>query len=191
MKKLLFAALLAGVFGFQAVAQESMIEKDDKIVNIGIGLGSIYYIGSYYKTAIPPLSISFEKAIIDGIAEKGVIGVGGYAGISSYKWEYPYTYFGTTWGYKYTNFIIGARGSFHYPLVEKLDTYTGLTIGFNIASTKEYGTVDPNYVNRDSHGGLVYAWYAGGRYYFSEKFAAMAEIGYGITYLNLGLAFKL
>ena len=31
-------------------------------------------------------------------------------------------------------FIIGVRGSFHYPLVDKLDTYTGLALGYDISN---------------------------------------------------------
>ena len=56
-------------------AQESTFNLDDKVVNIGIGLGSTYGFGLYNSTVIPPLSISLEKGILDEILEKGVIGV--------------------------------------------------------------------------------------------------------------------
>ncbi|NLF44178.1 MAG: hypothetical protein GX587_15915 [Bacteroidales bacterium] len=191
MKKFFLLSLFVAACSLQLAAQEPTFVKGDKVVNLGIGFGSILYSGTYYSTVIPPVSASFEMGIADGIAEKGSIGVGGYLGISSYKWEYPYYYQGATWGYKYTNFILGARGVFHYPLVEKLDTYTGLMLGFNISTTKEFGTIDPLYTNNDSYGGLAYAWYVGGRYYFTESLAGMLELGYGISYLNLGVAFKL
>ncbi|MCB9024666.1 MAG: hypothetical protein H6542_08910 [Lentimicrobiaceae bacterium] len=92
---------------------------------------------------------------------------------------------------QHVNLIIGARGSFHYPLIDKLDTYTGLMIGMNIVSAKETGDIDPLYNYSASSSGVIWSWYAGGRYYFSDKFAAMAEIGYGIAWLNLGVALKL
>ena len=41
-----------------------------------------------------------------------------------------------------------------------------------------------------SSSGLSIAWFAGARYYFSDNFAVMAEIGYGVAYLNLGIALK-
>jgi hypothetical protein len=33
--------------------------------------------------------------------------------------------------------------------------------------------------------------YAGGRYNFSEKFALYGEVGYGVSYLTLGISYKL
>jgi len=30
---------------------------------------------------------------------------------------------------------LGAKGNFHYPLVEKLDTYTGILLGYNVVSS--------------------------------------------------------
>ncbi len=183
MKKIL-ALMILGLFSLHfANAQENEFVVGDKVVNLGIGLGSTLYSGSFYKSSVPPVSISFEKGIMDGVLEKGVIGVGGYLGYSSYKYEY------LGWGWKYSNIILGARGVFHYPLVDKLDTYAGLLGGYRIVSTKEFGTtigVDPS-----SGGGLVLSGYIGGRYYFSDKFAAMAELGYGIAYLNLGIAIML
>ncbi len=183
MKKILALMLLCFLSVPFISAQENEFVVGDKVVNIGIGLGSTLYSGSYYKSSVPPISISFEKGIIDGVLDKGVIGIGGYLGYSSYKYEY----YG--WGWKYSNLILGARGSFHYPLVDKLDTYAGILLGYNIATSKEFGTtvgIDPY-----SGGGLVLSGYVGGRYYFNEKFAAMAELGYGISYLNLGIAIKL
>ena len=110
MKKLIALALVA-IFSMPLLrAQESMFNLGDKIVNLGIGIGSVYGGGLYGNTTVPPLSISFEQGIVDNILEKGVIGVGAYLGYTSYKWHYVYS----TWdyGWKYTNIVIGARGSF-------------------------------------------------------------------------------
>jgi len=183
MKKLTLSILGAILFIAGISAQESTFVKGDKVLNVGIGLGNALYVGSYYHMQVPPLSASLEIGVKDGIAEKGSIGVGGYLGYSSYKWDY------SGWGYKYSNFIIGARGAFHYPLVNKLDTYVGLLIGVNIVSSKEFGTpIGYNY--NASSTGLAWSGFLGGRYYFTPKFAVMAELGYGITYLNLGVALK-
>ncbi|MEI6049148.1 MAG: hypothetical protein WCS03_09650 [Bacteroidota bacterium] len=179
MKKILIL-LLVVVFSLpQLVAQESTFVKGDKVLNLGLGLGSIYYSGLGYKSQIPPVSASFEVGIVDNILEKGVIGVGGYFGYSSYKYS-------SDW--KTSNLIIGARGNFHYPLVNKLDTYTGLMIGYNVVSNSSLGAYSGIYSGSASR--IVSAWFVGGRYYFSENFAVMAELGYGVTYLNLGVALK-
>jgi hypothetical protein len=184
MKKLLLVLLVAGLSMTQLLAQESTFNQGDKVLNLGIGIGSTFYSGTGYKAGIPPISASLEFGVKDGVLDKGTIGIGGYLGYSSHKWEY------SGWGWKYTNIILGVRGVFHYPLVNKLDTYTGLLLGYNIATSKEFGTAVFGYNYSASSGGVAYAWFVGGRYYFSDSFAVMAELGYGITYLNLGVALK-
>jgi len=166
-------------------AQESTFNLGDQVVNIGIGLGSHYAFSSYYSTTVPPISLSYEKAIVDEIIEKGVIGVGAYAGYRAYK----YTYYLSDYGWKYTDIIIGARGNFHYPFVDKLDTYLGVLLGYRITISKSWGPWGAD-TDPDS-GGIAFAGYLGARYYFSEKFAAFAELGYGISYLTLGISLKL
>ena len=178
MKKF-WILLVVVAFSFtQLFAQEPTFVKSDRVLNLGIGLGASYY-ASYYSSQTPALSASFEVGIVDNILEKGVIGVGGYVGFSSSKYA-------NYW--KTSNFIIGARGSFHYPLVDKLDTYTGLLLGYNIASTKYYDPYLGGFNASSSR--LASAWFIGGRYYFSDAFAVMAEFGYGISYLTLGVSLK-
>ena len=184
MNKLLLVLFVAVFSLTQLLAQESTFKQGDKVLNLGIGFGSTFYSGTGYKAGIPPISASLEFGVKDGVLDKGSIGIGGYLGYSSHKWEY------NNWGWKYTNIIIGVRGVFHYPLVDKLDTYTGLLLGYNIASSKEFGTAIYGYNYSASSGGVAYSWFVGGRYYFSDKFAGMLELGYGITYLNLGVALK-
>jgi hypothetical protein len=184
MKKLLLALLVAVFSLSQLLAQESTFKQGDKVVNLGIGFGSTLYTGSYYTNSVPPLSASLEVGVKDGVLDKGSIGIGGMVAYSASKWEY------SGWGWKYSNFIIGARGAFHYPLLNKLDTYTGIVLGYNIATSKEFGNAIVGYNYSASSGGIVASWFVGGRYYFSNNFGAMAEIGYGITYLKLGVALK-
>jgi hypothetical protein len=177
MKKLLLVLLVAIFSLTQLVAQESTFKKGDKVVNLGIGFGSTYY-SAFYTSRTPALSVSFETDVKDGILDKGSIGVGGYLGYSSASYS----------GYwKTTNIVIGARGAFHYPLVNKLDTYTGLLLGYNIYHFKyESGFLG----SAGTSSGLLLAWFAGARYYFTDKFGVMAEIGYGISYFNIGVNFK-
>lgn len=184
MKKFL---ITLSIFVFSTVflfSQESVFNVGDKVVNLGLGIGSTYYTGIYYKSTFPPLSVSFEKGIVGEVLEKGTIGIGGYLGYSGYKYDYSGS------GWKYSNIILGARGAFHYPLLEKLDTYTGILLGYNIVSSKMFGTdTGLDYKASGSH--VTWSWFVGGRYYFSEKLAGMLELGYGITYLNIGIALKL
>jgi len=42
-----------------------------------------------------------------------------------------------------------------------------------------------------SNSSMAFAFYLGGRYYINDKFGVMAELGYGIAYLNIGVALRL
>ncbi|NVO18790.1 MAG: hypothetical protein HXX13_03770 [Bacteroidetes bacterium] len=184
--KILFLATVFAFGFFSANAQA--IQKGDKVLNLGIGLGSALYSGSYYKSSVPPISASLEAVIKDGFwGGKFALGLGGYLGYSSFKSTYDYG--GGTYGWKYSNIIIGPRGYLHYSFMDKLDTYAGLMIGYWIATNKEYGTIGSGY-SAGSYGGLITSEFIGARYFFNDKFAGMAEIGAGISYLNLGVAVK-
>ena len=182
MKRLALFIVVVALTMTQLLAQESTFKKGDKVLNLGIGFGG-RYMGSGMTTSVPPISASFEVGVKDGVLEKGSIGVGGMLAYSSHKYEY------LGWGWKYTSIVIGARGTFHYPLVNKLDTYTGLLIGYDISTATEFGT-STGYPYDNSYGGLTYAWFVGARYYFSDSFAACGELGVGVTILNIGVALK-
>jgi len=138
---------------------------------------------------MPPVSASLEIGLLDDLldVENLNLGVGGYLGFASSKQEWISPTIGK-YGFEYTYFIIGARAALHYPIVDKLDTYTGLMLGANIVSSKAYGT--PSGWQSAAGSGVAYSWFVGGRYYFSNNIALMAELGYGIAYLNIGVAIK-
>lgn len=165
---------------------QNTFNKGDKVVNLGVGLGNTLYIGSGYSSKTPPISATFEMGVKDELFdEKSSLGIGGYLGYSGATWEY------LGWGWKYSNVIIGIRGVGHYQLWERFDTYSGILLGYDIVTTKEIGTI-PGYTNYNkSTSGLAWSWFVGGRYYFTEKFSGMLELGYGIAYLNLGVSMKL
>jgi hypothetical protein len=183
MKKLFMLLVVVAFFMSQLVAQTPTFNKGDKVLNLGIiGLGSSTYSGFNLSYL---LSTSFEVGIIDNILKKACIGVGGFLGYSTYKNNYYLS------DYRYSNLIIGGRGTFHYPLVNKLDTYAGLMLGYDIGSYHYLGSGSaPNY--DPSLGGFVSILNAGARYYFSKNFAAMSELGlgYGSVYLSFGGALK-
>jgi len=179
MKKILVLLVVACFSLTQLLAQDPTFNKGDKVANIGLGIGTSLYTGGGYSGVVPPLSASLEVGVVDNIIEKGVIGIGGYLGYASYKW---------TNYYKYSNIIIGPRANFHYPFVDNLDIYAGLMIGYNIVSSNWIGTGTEIFDN--TSGGIVSSFFIGGRYYFSESLAGMLELGYGVAYLNIGIALK-
>lgn len=158
----------------------------DKVVNLGLGLGSTLYTGSYYASRVPPVSASFEVGVKDELFdEKSSLGVGGYLGYTGAKWE------NQGWGWNYSSIIVGGRAALHYQLIDNLDSYTGLMLGYNVVSSKSFGS-NGSWGNYSAVGsGITYSWFLGGRYYFTDNVAGLLELGYGVSYLNIGVAFKL
>jgi hypothetical protein len=182
MKKILILLTVVLFAASQLMAQDPSFQKGDNVINLGIGLGSTMYHGHGYKMAVPPISASYEFCIVDGIAKKGAVGIAPYIGFSSYKWKYE------DWGWRYTNIVLGARGAFHYPFVDKLDTYAGIMLGYDIITWKEIGDAGDN--TADTPGAFVHSEFIGARYYFANNFAAFAELGYGISWFTIGISFK-
>jgi hypothetical protein len=183
IRVLLFATLLT--FGFLSVnAQTPSFNKGDNVINLCVGFGSGYYGGGGYSSVMPAISGSVDIGIVDNILDKGTIGIGGILGYSSAKYDY------SGYGWKYTHLVFAARGTFHYPFVDKLDTYAGLALGYNAVTSKETGNW-PSSTNYSATGSSPYfAGFVGARYYFSDNFAGVAELGSGIAYFNLGIALK-
>ena len=100
--------------------------------------------------------------------------------------KYNYTNLNYEW--KYSNFVLGPRGYVHYSFLDKLDTYTGILLGYNIVSSSGGGDNVTGYTASSS--GLIWSWFLGGRYYIKDNLAVMLELGYGISYLNIGVAFS-
>lgn len=181
--------LLATLFAFGMVsvyAQTSTFVKGDKVLNLGIGFGGNYYSG--YGSGItrtPLLSASLDVGVVDNVIEKGSIGVGGSVAYKGYKYDSGYGY-----GWKSSNLVIGPRGTFHYPLADKLDTYLGLLLAFHFVSEKQTG--DWGGVNYSSASSGVYlSGFIGARYYFTNSFGVMVEFGSGsLAFGNFGITFK-
>lgn len=168
--------------------QAQIFGVGDKDINAGLGIGSTLYSGSGYTTGVPPISASFDIGIKDDIGP-GVIGVGGYIGYSSFKYEY--SGFGWNYSWKYSALLIGARGTYHYELLDNIDTYGGIMIYYRNYTIKETGdnTFTGSYSSLGS--GLDFAFFAGGKYYFSDNLSVFAELGYSVAWLTIGVSMRL
>ena len=182
MKNLLFLVLtLVATLSFSNVnAQANFAGKGQIDINAGVGLLRTIY--GTHSTTVPPVSVSAEMGITDKISVGGYIG---YTATKDYFWADDNDYA----NYSFT--IIGARGSYHFNLIDKMDTYAGLMLGYAIASSKIVS--DNPYLDDFSAAasGMALSAYVGGRYNFSENLGAFAELGWGISVLNVGVTFKL
>ena len=187
-KILLFSMILALAIPV-ANLNAQLFDEGDIVLSAGIGLGATYYSGIGNKTTIPPVWIAGDYCLREALGP-GNLGVGGYIGYSAYKWHY--TYFDYDYGTKYGNLIIAGRGTYHFvDLVDKLDLYGGVLLGFRIVSHKDFGDWQLDYDYNYNASSVAYSLFAGARYFLSDNFGVMAELGYGIAYLSLGASLKL
>jgi hypothetical protein len=161
-------------------------DQGDIVLSAGFGVGANYYTGGWgYSTTFPPIFVAGDYCLREDLGP-GNLGVGGYIGYSAYK----YDYYGD-WGWKYSTLIIAARGTYHFTdLVDKLDLYGGLTLGAELVTDKAYGDY-PGTGYTTNTGGVAFEMLAGARYYFTDSFSAMGELGYGIAWLKLGVSLRL
>jgi len=189
MKKrniIISALLLISVISINA----QTFKKGDLVGNLTLGLGSALYSGIGYSTSIPPLAVSADYGIVDNVFDKGTIGIGGLLGYSSAGQTYNYGgFYGGSYSWNYTYIVIGPRGTIHYPFVDKLDTYAGILLGYNIVSVSTTG----NGISTAGAAGsaAIFSAFVGARYYFSDKFAGVVELGSGFAYFNIGISLKL
>ncbi len=178
MRKLALIIAAVACFSVSSNAQD-MFVKGTQLFKLGVGVNSN---GT-------PLDISYEKGIqddflgVDGL----VLGLGGNLGYYGYKEDF--TNLAGSFSWKYTNIIVGARALVHYPLIDKLDTYTGVMLGYNVASAKYEGP-NAGSIASPSVGGIVFGGLVGARYEFSQSLGAYIEAGFGISNVSLGIAYK-
>lgn len=172
-------------------------KKGTQVLSAGVGFGST--LGLVRGVQTPALSVSYEQGIWD-IEGPGVISLGGYFGRKSFRNSYDSKHYWYNQRLSYT--MIGARSAYHFNMldVENLDLYAGAMLSFNIARYKfEEGYYDPNYAgpiigfdrSRTYGNRLILSLYAGARYFFNSQFAVFGEVGYGVSYLTLGIAYRM
>jgi hypothetical protein len=174
---LLVASLLLVSVSYGQMAYK----QGDNVLSVGLGLGDVA--GMFGKATIPPISVGYEVGYNENISIGGLVGIAG----SEDKW----TWFGESWGWEYTYVIIAGRGAYHVDVFKNpnMDTYAGVTLGYNVVSWKEVGTARTGYSAGGSY--LIYGGHLGLRYYFSPQFGIQVELGYGLGLLNAGISYKL
>ena len=178
--------------------------ESSKILNIGVGFGSRGYyryskgFGYAYRST-PAFSLSYEQALKNKLGP-GYLGIGGYLGYQSAYLNYDNYYYNNSKYYYRHNWkymVFAARAAYHLDVLNtsKAELYFGAMLGLRYTSYKyETNSIDPNknlYELNNSSIYPSYSFFIGGRYYFAPKVAAFAEFGYGISYITLGVSFKL
>jgi hypothetical protein len=199
MKKMLLISLLS----LSMFANGQSYKKGQVDLSLGVGFGATF-ISSEFSTTSTPISASLDFGLSDRVS------IGGYFSLIKAEWKmtgtdvcnsgngngnYSFTYV-DTYIWKYS--IAGLRAAYHFtPQNEKLDTYGGIMLGNNFASSSFSSVTNPYCDKHDviftgkNYGGLIAAAFLGARYRFSNNIGVYGELGYGVTYLNIGLNFRI
>ena len=186
MKKLFFGFCVLCFSFFTAQKNSAQAPtfntKGDQLAGATLGFGG-YYSGNYYRdvSRTPFIAFYYENCVVENLFDSNSsLGLGGMLGHTSVSKSNPS-------GYKASSFILGFRGILHYAFVSKLDTYGGLMLGYNIVSWKWEDKNSALMANSAS--GFDFSLFVGARYYFTDKFAAFAELGIAVP-INLGVSLK-
>ena len=146
---------------------ESFSVLDNNFLDPGVGLGT------YYKGL--PFGVSFEHGFTLSIS------AGAFLEYSSYNYA--------DFGYKLNITYFGVRGSYHFAELfhvtnPKFDPYGGVSLGYyNVGfNGEDFGSPYSSTVFLGIH--------AGARYMFNEHVGGFAEVGYGVSALQVGASFK-
>ncbi|WP_396635423.1 hypothetical protein [Maribacter sp. R77961] len=159
------------------IASGQEFVKGTNIINAGVGIGGAY--GSYATSSQSlGISASYERGIWE-VPGPGVVSLGGFLG---YK-TYDYNFLGGSDRWTYT--VVGVMGAYHYNgfNIENLDIYGGAMLSYRILS---YTGTSGSFGSRPGATGFL-----GGRFFFTDNFAAFAEAGYGFAYLTLGISIRI
>ena len=191
MKKIIILVVLT-ISSFGLINAQPF-EMGTNVLGVGIGIGGHYAAWNSSYSSTPAIGISYEHGIKDGLGP-GTIAIGGYIGYKGMSYHYDYILSNYYYDEKWTYLIFGLRGIYHYnfDLDDNLDLYGGLMLSYNNVNYK-YTTNNPYspYGNGSYASYIDFSLFVGGRYYFTNNVGVFMELGYGISYLTVGLNFKL
>jgi hypothetical protein len=199
MKKYLLGLLLclAGipVFGLDLTEYPAAINKGSILFNIGAGYGTMINKGT--QTLVPPVIVSADFALPIGGLPFSLGLMAGFSGEFVKSTNVQVTNSAETGSGEFNYYVFGGGGRFSYHFnwgVDKLDTYSTITLGFLLNSTnyKVEASGQPGSAS-DSDSEFLFLWgfNIGGRYFFTPHFGLFLDMGYTrLTVISLGMAFK-
>ncbi|NQV01080.1 MAG: hypothetical protein HQ542_00400 [Bacteroidia bacterium] len=167
--------------------------KGTWFINFGFGPGTNWQ-GAYGGGFLPAGQVAVEVGMWE--VGPGVITLGGEIGGTFYSFKGTDSRYGpgTTYTYTYIELVIAARGAYHYGWnVQGLDTYGGVAAGprFTIFSSKLPASYTGQVIGEPSTVGYGGGAFVGASYFFNELLGINAELGFNITYAQIGMVFKI
>jgi len=200
MKKFILTACFLSFFGVTH-AEHFAFKIGENRASFGIGFGWTYRVAEYSRTLnLPSPSALVERSILP-FRNFGFLSVGAQFGLHYGHRNVPTPNLaGKNFRESWTSFYFVPRVALYFHEIfheddfpENIDLYVGVGLGFNHRSQRFTNNVTAQEVGRDDMNTgflLGYHLFIGGRYYFNQDFAVFAEIGYGLSFLNVGITLR-
>ncbi len=175
-------------------ANSQVVSKGSSHVFLGYGMPNIPALavtsyGTGGGSSFGPFVASYQYGVADKILIGGQLGYA--SGTSAEQSWYDNNSTKQTYSFTLSVITVMAKADYHYLRSDKADLYSGLMVGYGIASLSTTGTKNP--LSTDiSAGGSIYAITAlGFRYMFTDMIGAYADLGLGINgFLTVGASAK-
>ena len=156
-------------------AAAAQFDTGQKYLGVHVGMSGV---GS-----APAFGVSGEMAYNDRIS------LGAWADTWSYGEDFATGLGAYSWNVRYI--ALAGTGAYHFPIesTPKLDPFLGLALGYFVVSTSAEGAGGVDYAGDASR--IFLGGFGGARYFFKENLSGVARVGFGASYLTLGLDVKL
>ncbi|MBR0025034.1 MAG: hypothetical protein IJP59_10585 [Muribaculaceae bacterium] len=156
--------------------------------------------GSGYKTQIPPVGLDIEWLSVPIGGHGGGFAIGVSAQYSKYKLE-DALFSWSSWGGVNTedaylwSIVGGVIGSYNYYFSPKFEVFGTVLLGYEYAKAKFGDGKNEDewskyFDDNIGAGGFAYNVSAGVRYHFTPSFNVRAQLGYGVSVVDVGLGFR-
>lgn len=122
------------------------------------------------------------------VAYNDRIGIGAWADTWSYGQTYTSAFGSSSYSTRYI--ALAGTGSYHFPIESqpKLDPFVGVALGYYIVNAE---ATSGGFTATADDSRMFVGGFGGARYAFKDNLSGVARLGFGASYLTLGVDFKL
>jgi hypothetical protein len=135
---------------------------------------------------------------LSGVGSAASYGVNGevayneHIGIGAWldTWSYGYSYTTYSWNVRYI--ALAGTGAYHFPVKSepKLDPFVGAAVGYYVVHASESSAFG-NFSYNGNGNRLFVGGFGGARWAFNPNLSGVARVGFGASYLTIGLDWKM
>ena len=192
------ALLLAGLgilLSCSILSAQNIPQQKGLTISAGVGVLPTF-LGENAKTAVPPVSLRI------GYNFSRRFNLSGYFGFTDVSTKPKLFSDGLASQNRNQFTVTGLRAEIRQEISKKFNLYGGAMLGYSHSKLEETDPFTGQAIVRDPEaptpydpnapkGQVIYAGFVGAHYFFQKKLGVFAELGYGISIVNLGLTIRL